>query len=57
LQAEQSQLQQLEQSYQLGEIFEVPHFRVTRLNFKFLNPATRDKEVSRMLLVEIKARK
>jgi len=39
--------------YQTGTIYSARHFRITKLNLKFLNPATRDKECSEMMLVEI----
>jgi 4-amino-4-deoxy-L-arabinose transferase-like glycosyltransferase len=43
--------------YQTGLEYSVPHFRVSKLNLKFINPATRDKEISKMMLVEITGKK
>jgi hypothetical protein len=42
-----------QEGYQTGVVYSVPHFRVTKLSLKFVNPATRDKECSKMMLVEI----
>jgi 4-amino-4-deoxy-L-arabinose transferase-like glycosyltransferase len=39
--------------YRLGRQFEVPRFRVTQLNKKFLDPSTRDEQLSKLFLVEI----
>lgn len=41
------------QGYQIGTVYSVPHFRVTKLNLKFMNPSTRDQECSSMMIVEI----
>ncbi|HEY6504366.1 MAG TPA: glycosyltransferase family 39 protein [Chitinophagaceae bacterium] len=57
LQAEPDQLEDLQKNYQTGAIYEATHFRVTKLNLKFVNPATRDKECWKMMLVEIIAKK
>jgi len=57
LQAEPDQLEELKKAYELGLIYSVPHFRVTMLTLKFINPATRDKAYSRMMLVEITGKK
>jgi hypothetical protein len=43
--------------YQTGTIYSAQHFRITKLNLKFINPATRDKECSMMMLVEITGKK
>lgn len=52
------QLEKLKQDgYQIGTVYSVPHFRVTKLNLKFMNPATRDKECSSMMIVEIVSKK
>jgi 4-amino-4-deoxy-L-arabinose transferase-like glycosyltransferase len=45
------------EGYQTGMEYSVPHFRISKLNLKFLNPATRDKESSKMMLVEITGKK
>ncbi|MBL7743518.1 MAG: glycosyltransferase family 39 protein [Chitinophagaceae bacterium] len=45
------------EGYQLGTMYTAPHFRVTKLNLKFMNPATRDKECSQMMIVEITGKK
>jgi 4-amino-4-deoxy-L-arabinose transferase-like glycosyltransferase len=39
--------------YRFGQQFEVPRFRVTQLNKKFLDPSTRDSQLSTLYLVEI----
>jgi 4-amino-4-deoxy-L-arabinose transferase-like glycosyltransferase len=53
--------QQLEefrqQGYQTGMIYSAPHFRVTKLDIKFMNPARRDKECWTMMLVEVLSKK
>jgi hypothetical protein len=55
---EPPQLEKLKQDgYEIGTIYSVPHFRVTKLNLKFMNPATRDKECSSMMIVEIVSKK
>jgi 4-amino-4-deoxy-L-arabinose transferase-like glycosyltransferase len=41
------------EGYHFGKIYVVPHFRITKLNLKFLNPATRDSQTSKMMLAEI----
>ena len=43
--------------YQTGMIYSAQHFRITKLSLKFINPATRDKECSMMMLVEITGKK
>jgi 4-amino-4-deoxy-L-arabinose transferase-like glycosyltransferase len=43
--------------YQTGLEYSVPHFRVSKLNLKFINPETRNKEISKMMLVEITGKK
>ncbi len=39
--------------YQPGMIYPATHFRISKLTLKFVNPATRDRECSKMMLVEI----
>jgi hypothetical protein len=39
--------------YRIGMTYSVPDFEVTRLNLKFINPATRKKELTQMVLGEI----
>jgi hypothetical protein len=41
------------EGYHFGKVYAVPHFRITKLNLKFLNPATRDSQTSKMMLAEI----
>jgi 4-amino-4-deoxy-L-arabinose transferase-like glycosyltransferase len=41
------------EGYKTGMIYSAAHFRITKLSLKFVNPATRDKECSKMMLVEI----
>ena len=41
------------EGYQTGQIYSAPHFRISKLDLKFLNPETRDKRLSKMMLVEI----
>lgn len=51
---EPDQLEQVKQEgYRLGKIYPVVHFRISKLSLKFLNPSTRDRECSEMMLVEI----
>jgi len=39
--------------YHPNQIYSVPRFRVTQLNFKFLDPATREKQLSKLYLVQV----
>jgi len=39
--------------YKIGLIYRVPDFGITKLNFKFINPATRKNELHEMILGEI----
>ena len=57
LQTEPDQLEELKKEYELGLIYSAPHFRVTMLTLKFVNPVTRDEACSRMMLVEITGKK
>ena len=41
------------ENYILGQQIDVTRYKVTRLSLKFLNPATRDKQCTRLLLVEV----
>ena len=51
---EPPQLEKLkEDGYRVGTVYSAIHFRVTKLSFKFMNPSTREKECSRMMIVEI----
>jgi 4-amino-4-deoxy-L-arabinose transferase-like glycosyltransferase len=51
---EPASLERLKQKgYQVGTVYSVPHFRVTKLNLNFLNPSTRDKECSSMMIAEL----
>ena len=45
------------EGYQTGMLYEAQHFRITKLNLKFINPATRNKECSKMMIVEITGKK
>lgn len=42
-----------QQGYQTGRVYSAPHFRITKLNLKFLNPQRRDEECWKMMLVEV----
>lgn len=57
LQAEPEQLEEFSKQYVLGKIYETTHFHVTKLTLKFLNPATREKECGKLVIVEIIAKK
>ena len=39
--------------YKIGQTYSVPDFEITRLNIKFINPATRKNELTEMVLGEI----
>jgi hypothetical protein len=39
--------------YKIGLIYSVPDFGITKLSFKFINPATRKNELHEMMLGEI----
>jgi hypothetical protein len=43
----------LKEGYETGTIWSATHFGITRLSLKFLNPDTRNKECSKMMLVEV----
>ncbi len=43
--------------YQFGTIYTTSHFRVTKLNLKFMNPATRESELSSMMIAELVGKK
>jgi 4-amino-4-deoxy-L-arabinose transferase-like glycosyltransferase len=43
--------------YQTGMQYPARHFRVSKLSLKFINPETRDKECSKMMIVEITGKK
>ena len=47
----------IEYHYLVGEKYEAARYWITRLSLKFLNPATRDKQCTKMLLVELTGRK
>lgn len=47
----------MQQGYQTGMIYSAPHFRVTKLDIKFMNPSRRDKECDSMMLVEVLPKK
>ncbi len=42
-----------QQGYQLGQQFSVLDYEITKLDIKFVNPSKRDKECTKMILVEI----
>lgn len=46
-----------EEGYETGQVYSATHFRITKLSLKFVNPATRDKECSSMMIVEITGKK
>jgi 4-amino-4-deoxy-L-arabinose transferase-like glycosyltransferase len=54
---EPAQFEKFRQGYQIGTTYEVPHFRVTKLNLAFLNPKTRDSTLSKMIIIEILSKK
>ena len=55
---EPQQLEEFQQQgYQTGTIYSAPHFRITKLNIKFMNPARRDKECGIMMMVEVLSKK
>ena len=55
---EPQQLKRLQaEGYETDTIYTAPHFRVTKLNFKFLDPATRKNELSSMMLVQLVSKK
>jgi len=39
--------------YEIGLTYSVPDFEITKLNLKFVNPVTRDKQLTRMVIGEI----
>jgi 4-amino-4-deoxy-L-arabinose transferase-like glycosyltransferase len=45
------------QGYETGTVYTVPHFRITKLNFKFVNPNTRSNELWNMQIVEVISKK
>ena len=47
----------IEDNYLLGEKYEATRYWISRLSLRFLNPATRAKQCTKMLLVELKGRK
>ena len=47
----------IEDNYLLGKKYEATRYWISRLSLKFLNPATRAKQCTKMLLVELKGRK
>jgi hypothetical protein len=42
--------------YTLSEPFSAPDYEITKLQLKFVNPATRNKELSKLILAEISKR-
>lgn len=42
-----------QQGYLLGQVYSAPDYEITKLNIKFVNPDRREKECTKMLLVEI----
>jgi 4-amino-4-deoxy-L-arabinose transferase-like glycosyltransferase len=47
----------LKEGYKTGIIWSATSFRISRLSLKFLNPDTRNKECSKMMLVEVIGKK
>jgi len=47
----------LKEGYKTGIVWSATHFGITRLSLKFLNPDTRNKECSKMMLVEVIGKK
>lgn len=55
---EPARMEKLKQDgFVFGRIYEVPHFRITKLNLKFLNPETRNKELKSMMVAEVLSKK
>lgn len=45
------------EGYQLGKMYFVKEFKITRLDIKFMNPATRDAQLKTLVLVEVLGKK
>jgi 4-amino-4-deoxy-L-arabinose transferase-like glycosyltransferase len=45
------------QGYTTGTVYLAPHFRITKLNLKFLNPKKREGELWKMMIVEVLSKK